>query len=668
MKTRRRWDTVVVLGSIVGALSSFYQFMDSGAKRNDVVQAAVGRVSWFHNDLRRKVSSGFDWTPVRGLQELGLGDSIFTGKDSGTQIELFSGSSIRLGEMSLVTFVSRDGVKLPVLHDGNYRLQVEGNLRVSVEQEIFDISSSTAEVQIYLGKDHRPVFKNLSSGADVRVRHRGAERVIDFDRPQVIGGAGAGKTVRPEPPVLELVTGDARLVLPARFDEHYEFSSGILVRTSNLPGMARARLRLEWSLKPLGSLVSIQVAQDASFGKIIDHRQTTEDHIDLERLVYGDNYWRLSTDGRNWSSPVRARVEVEPWEISGLALSLPPSLELRGRSVSVEARVLAPAGAETFVLETSSHPSFPSEGTSFFLLRDAKADLSFDREGVFYCRVRVVDALRGLSRFSETAQLEVKKSLPLPLAKAPPPRRQVAAVAPAVPQQPLPSSAVEIPAPEAALSKKIEIVTSPSLNHQYSASALQIEGAGLAMYSRAEIERGNELKTAAAATVRDITWFGSHGIEGRVSSAVLSPVEDGSDTAPFSVEARYHRRWFWSGNPLPGPGESMISWSSGVESYRNRGSALMSPGYDLLKTGVGVEFPLWRNMDTGGEVLYGLGSDRSWKFEISGHLHVHLQRNWSVGMGYKVHLFEAGSAGASPRDLPYREGYGEAYSVLRWHY
>jgi hypothetical protein len=46
-----------------------------------------------------------------------------------------------------------------------------------------------------------------------------------------------------------------------------------------------------------------------------------------------------------------------------------------------------------------------------------------------------------------------------------------------------------------------------------------------------------------------------------------------------------------------------------------------------------------------------------------------LRSDWSVGVGYRVHLFEAGSASSAPSGgIPYREGFGEAFTVLRKHY
>lgn len=111
-----------------------------------------------------------------------------------------------------------------------------------------------------------------------------------------------------------------------------------------------------------------------------------------------------------------------------------------------------------------------------------------------------------------------------------------------------------------------------------------------------------------------------------------------------------------------------MSWLAGIELYRNQGNGPFSKGYDLLKTGLTFEFPLLSRWETGGELIYGYGFDSSTKYEISGHIHYFLLEEWTFGVGYRLHLFQAGSEATTPYGLPYREGFGEGYSAVKWHY
>ena len=81
-----------------------------------------------------------------------------------------------------------------------------------------------------------------------------------------------------------------------------------------------------------------------------------------------------------------------------------------------------------------------------------------------------------------------------------------------------------------------------------------------------------------------------------------------------------------------------------------------------------MKFPLGRKWDTGGEAVYGVGLETSTKFEASGHLNYVVYPHWSLGVGYRVHYFAAGSEKTTPFILPYREAYGEGFSVLRYSY
>ncbi len=84
---------------------------------------------------------------------------------------------------------------------------------------------------------------------------------------------------------------------------------------------------------------------------------------------------------------------------------------------------------------------------------------------------------------------------------------------------------------------------------------------------------------------------------------------------------------------------------------------------------MGVHFPVFRRWDTGGEILYGIGTDRSKKYEISGFLGYYLSMNATIGLGYRLYLFDAGSLlTSSSFGVPYREGGLEGSSYFRWSY
>jgi hypothetical protein len=210
----------------------------------------------------------------------------------------------------------------------------------------------------------------------------------------------------------------------------------------------------------------------------------------------------------------------------------------------------------------------------------------------------------------------------------------------------------------------------PYLNRNFVASKVELELSTNRVQSSEQADQQSVAPIIAGLALRTHTWLTAKvGLEGSAKSKVFGFNETGQRTSILQLEARAHYRWFVNWNPFPSFNRSQISAFGGYEMFRSSGNPHFAPKYDLFKLGLNTEFPLWEKWDTGGEFVYGIGADKSRKYEISGHIHYYLQKAWSLGVGYRVHLFDAGSeASAGSLGLPYREGYGEGYSVLRWHY
>lgn len=243
-----------------------------------------------------------------------------------------------------------------------------------------------------------------------------------------------------------------------------------------------------------------------------------------------------------------------------------------------------------------------------------------------------------------------------------------------LPQVPIPPLALEeAPKREVAstpkLSTKVPSEIPRFLNFNFQSSKLAFEGAAFTMYSQDQLDQGKANPTAFMFGVRSIHWMDPHGVEASFKTKVLrlSSVE-GGDVAPMQAEARYHYKFDLPFNPFSRTGKAEMSLLAGYETYKNSAGGLFSPKYDLIKAGMAFNFPVIQSWDTGGELVYGQGLDKSTKYEVSGFLSYFLDPSWSLGAGYRIHLFIAGSDASSPLGVPYREGFGEGYSTLRWHY
>jgi hypothetical protein len=189
------------------------------------------------------------------------------------------------------------------------------------------------------------------------------------------------------------------------------------------------------------------------------------------------------------------------------------------------------------------------------------------------------------------------------------------------------------------------------------------------MFSTEQASQRLPLPLAATVAVRWQHWWKTLGLEWKYRAKVFNYNTAANDVSPQSLEARVYARYtqgLWWDNFLR---EVQVSPFFGTESYQNtKKSILYNNGYSLLKAGLHLNFPLWARWSTGGEIVSGQASDGSKKTELAGQVSYFMKKNWTFGMGYRAHAFEAGSAQSAPAGLPYREAYAEGYTTLQYFY
>lgn len=198
-------------------------------------------------------------------------------------------------------------------------------------------------------------------------------------------------------------------------------------------------------------------------------------------------------------------------------------------------------------------------------------------------------------------------------------------------------------------------------NENFWRSKLQVEGIFADTQSKEQIDQGIADATNMRVGVRALHWWGKHGVEGHFKKDVGNV-----SGAPFSsqdIEARYHRQFYF-----------MAPWQvtafGGYEIYRNSSAGLYySPGYSLVKFGTSVEMPVWTHWNAGGEVALGTAMGKGFKYELAAHLDYFYRPNWSLGLGFRLQLFDAGTEAQSPTSaLPFREGFSETFSTFTYYY
>lgn len=200
-------------------------------------------------------------------------------------------------------------------------------------------------------------------------------------------------------------------------------------------------------------------------------------------------------------------------------------------------------------------------------------------------------------------------------------------------------------------------------NRHFNSSRWEFEGLMVNQQSSQQINQGTSGPVLAGAGVRLHHWMNRNGIEAAIKASIFGLNSSASQSQPFDAEARYHRRIFF------GPSDRYdLSLFGGLETYHNKSSTSFSNGYDILKIGSQIQFLYHNNWDMGGEVSVGEATAGGQKYEISGNFHYYITEVWSLGFGYRINAFYAGSQKYSPVGLPYREGYTEGFTTLRYHY
>jgi len=424
-----------------------------------------------------------------------------------------------------------------------------------------------------------------------------------------------------------------------------------------------ARIRVDSDRAQLGFVG--EVSESSDFDKqhsLFFWTRKTEYPLDFYRA--GDYYVRFQAVSperqqlSEWSIPIKLNI------FRPLAPEVP-----RLAKLSDAGHVDAPLG---FVVEAAGQSTLltvvDENGKTVFRSTEKNPFWIPKKAGHFKARVLAINIYGQKSPLSAPSLLQVLPELAkVPLAEEPQPDKLAATKV-----SPQPESAKRAPASLEATTRETmpEALSSEVLNDKYKASFFSMDGFLWQLYSSLQVVRNQPAPISAGVGVNFLNWWNQWGAEGEVKTGLANPLSSDASSAGSNfedLEVRAHYR-INTGFPFGWARELQSSVFAGVEIYKNSAN-YFSDGYNLAKVGLSFHFPVWRHWSSGGEFVYGTNADGSTKQEISGFLHYYLQKNFSFGVGYRLHFYQAGSAASAPEGLlPYREGYTEAYSALGYHF
>lgn len=680
-------DNKIVLGAIIGILICLYLllFDDGAGIKNDSARLAVGKVTFKQNDARQKYKTDYSWDKVKEQQTIRLGDSIYSGQQSQIQVSLDAGGAVDIGENSLVTFDTIQDEKVVDLSNGNFRLKVNGTMKIALQGEIATFEGDNSELQVVIGKDNKTNIRLLKGEATVKK----ANKVMKLNPRSIASINGLGDelpsnqpTQQPPPPPQAQVeipvvdTGSPTLEYKWKLYDIYEPKGLEVFEKKYRPHFVKMNHRIDWKVGP-DKITYFEWTNDPAFTNAVKI-QTRKQSLEMPHLYIGENYWKVSTDNMNWSASQRIVVEADFLKDAEPEVVNPPKeITLFKETVSINVPLKTSFKPIGFVAQASTHPQFAPDATKTFWSAKPDVRVSFFRPGVYYYRFRSVNERQEISRWSKPVSFHVvgpEKALVPKLARLPKQKPKPKVII----ERPVKQAKAEEPkqarqvasTPESTSLIKIDKRDNVQMNDKYKSSQVAVQGFMWTMQSTDLLEQGGStnIPVASGLGVHSYLWRGNHGFEGNFKSGVLAMNTIGQEIVNVqALEARYHYRIF-TGFPFGLSRELQTSLFAGYEVYRNTG-IYVSREYDLVKFGTALEFPWYKRWSSGGEFVYGRSSDASVKYEVSGNLNYFLNTDWSFGVGYRIHLFDAGSLKSSPtQQLPYREGYTEGFSNLIYYF
>jgi hypothetical protein len=631
--------TAGAIGICVCIYLLFFEHDFAGSENS---ASAIGQVTFKAKDTRQKSSKSFDWGQLKERQNIFVGDSIYSGEESQVEVGMKSGGTVQVGANSLVTFDMIEKDKIIDLELGNFRVKVDGQMKIAVNGKLTVINGKKSEVQVFIGKNKKPQLRLLSGEAKIIRKEKTLELkpqiVVSLPVPDV-DDTNLISTV--SPPVSE----------PTREAASTEASATAPVATAPKPQ------NYIWRLY---DLYEIQ-------GRNVKAKYPAPETYELEGQTVTPRLLEESTPSFATSDKIFAT-------------------DFAGAEQTEKFPLIAPRETMGFIFESSVDKTFTREKTSASWSKSSNLPLRFPSPGIYFYRFRAVSPSQELSPWSKVAQFNVlapkpvlaknepkskKPGKPLPkkplskVAKGPAPvKRDVAAIDPVLSErQPL------LTGPSETSSVRLPGIPSTSLqNEKYKASQVALQGLVWTLQSTEQRYANQTAPVATGVGARGLHWYEHHGLEWNVKTGVFPANSTGGEASSLKyLETRYHYRFF-SKAPFHFSRELQWSLFGGAEFYRNSG-IVTSRKYDLFKYGSSLEFPLWHHWSTGGELVLGNGTDGSRQQQISGNINYFLNPDWSLGVGYRLHMFEAGSAASTPNGiLPYREGYTEGTSFLNYYF
>lgn len=661
----------------------------------DVPSIQIGQINSIQNDARHKRTSQNVWITAKAKRAVRSGESIFAGEKSSLLIDLLSKAQVFVGSRSLMRFENLDAEPMANLILGTFRLKANGTVQLGLVDEVVRFEGNHFEIEIVIDRNKKIILKLLNGQASIKTKKMNLAEALILNKAFTLSQLQRMIASMPQPPIrsqpvnfhalekpqAQLIPGPLatnEIIYIWKFRDLYDVKENTILEKGPHSDKVNFEFEPKLNLNPPTAEIPNRSVVQRSSNKEFKNAELIEfsgTKLLFNESFIGDNYWRVQYGSNRWSEIQSYKLSPRfLTEATPQAVVTTHQVSLKGKNAKLALKINTteqnPMG---FLMQKSTLKNFTTESTSkiFFLSRN-RINLLFSKPGKYYYRFQTITARKELSEWSNS--IEVRTHLPKKVHSS----NRLAKTSQNQSNEEKSfeklSQKVQIKKREVASTNSSIISKPPPLpeplirNEKYKSTQISLNSFLWTMFSSEQYYSGEASPITAGLGTQGYWWFGSQGLEGSIKSGIAGMNKSGqSQTSLKDLEVRYHYRIFLN-SPWRMIREFQISAFAGFENYRSSGSSFVNQ-YDLLKLGTTFYFPLSSNWSSGGEFVYGVSSDKSQKREISGQLNYFLNPNLSLGVGYRSHLFDAGSVGSSPRnELPYREGNAEGYSALKYHY
>ena len=368
----------------------------------------IGEILSIVNDARHRDSLELSWDPGVKHADIRAGDGIFTGSKSKAKVLLKDGARIDMDENTLIIFADVNGKSLPGIDRGNFVLNLQGHLTMSLKGVVTEFSGQDSRVQVFVDQNNKPRIRLLSGKASVKNKERQFEL-----KPEKTASTTMPDIQEPPPPILAA----AARVFPLQELNEYPYVDKLgdlyepvgptefRERDTRLP-QVKLPVLIRWKIEGLPKIIYGQLANTRGFTAPYNFRSIGNSY-DLSTVNLGDNYWRVSTDGQKWEE---AYFKITPHAAATAAPNLRIVIhryEMADDSLRVEIPIESTSAYKAYLVEVAPQPIFVHGQTQLRWVTDGKLEAEFTHPGEYYFRVRGVNSNYELSKFSEADRINV---------------------------------------------------------------------------------------------------------------------------------------------------------------------------------------------------------------------------------------------------------------------